>query len=139
MGESREHIELVRSVALWVAESYGERCWGLCLHCDLPEAPEKPELIGGYRPDVLARDIPQSVTIIGEAKTPGDVDNSHTRNQIRAFLRFLSFQPQPTLVIGTRWHALPTAIRIVTGLADQLELGRVRRVYVTDGVVTEHS
>ncbi len=136
MGESHEHSELVRLIAAWVREVYGNRQWGLCLLCDLPEATEKPELISGYRPDVLARDVPQTITVLGEAKTGDDVDNSHTEGQLQAYLRYLAVQPEPTLVIATRWYARAAAIRTVNRLVDQLELDRIQRVYLTDGVVT---
>ncbi len=136
MGESHEHSELVRSIASWVREVYGNRQWGLCLLCDLPEATEKPESLSGHRPDVLARDIPHTITVVGEAKTGDDVDNSHTESQLQAYLRYLAVQPQPTLVIATRWYALAAAIRTVNRLVNQLELDRIQRVYLTDGVVT---
>jgi hypothetical protein len=123
-------------IAAWVREGYSNHQW-LCLLCDLPETTEKPELISGYRPDVLARDVPHTITVVGEAKTGYDVDNSHSEGQLQAFLRYLAVQPQPTLVIATPWHARAAAIRTVNRLVERLGFDRIQRVYLTDGVVTK--
>ena len=59
---------------------------------DNMEAPEcaLPELIGGHRPDIIARcPRPDGEVIIAEVKTPHDIDNVHTRNQIEAFVGYL--------------------------------------------------
>ena len=51
---------------------------------------EQHELIGGHRPDIIARCLdPDLEVIIAEAKTPKDVDKTHTRNQIEAFVGYL--------------------------------------------------
>ena len=59
---------------------------------DLLDAPGDPvpPLIGGYRPDIIARCTAACLKlIIAEAKTDGDIDNQHTRSQIGAFLDHL--------------------------------------------------
>ena len=44
-----------------------------------------PKFIRGFRPDIVARARTTCVElVIAEAKTDGDIDNKHTRNQIRA-------------------------------------------------------
>lgn len=49
-----------------------------------------PEIIGGHRPDIIARSsFPDFEMMIAEAKTRGDIDNQHTRNQMRAFVDHL--------------------------------------------------
>ena len=49
-----------------------------------------PPCIRGYRPDVFARCATTFRDfIIAEAKTDGDLDNEHTRSQIRAFVDHL--------------------------------------------------
>ena len=61
------------------------------LTTDLLEAPggRIPPLIGGYRPDIVARYDKCCLHLIAEAKTDGDIDNSHTWNQISAFVSHL--------------------------------------------------
>ena len=48
-----------------------------------------PELIGGSKPDVLAVNQDRATVIIGEAKTAGDVENTHTMNQLLDYLKYL--------------------------------------------------
>ena len=48
-----------------------------------------PPMISNFRPDVYARlSTDPSVVIIAEAKTDRDIENSHTRNQIMAFINY---------------------------------------------------
>ena len=59
---------------------------------DLLDAPGDPvpPLIGGHRPDILARCSAACLQfVIAEAKTDGDIDNQHTRRQIGAFVNHL--------------------------------------------------
>ncbi len=59
---------------------------------DLLDAPGDPvpPLIGGYRPDIIARCTAAYLQfVIAEAKTDGDIDNQHTRSQIGAFVDHL--------------------------------------------------
>ena len=54
-----------------------------------------PPPIRGYRPDIIARCQTDPATlVIAEAKTDGDVDNQHTRNQIDAFVSHLAAMPR---------------------------------------------
>ena len=66
---------------------------------DLLDAPGDPvpPRIGGHRPDIVARCTTACLQfIIAEAKTNGDIDNRHTRNQIGAFVEHLD-----TMTTGT--------------------------------------
>lgn len=59
---------------------------------DLLDAPGDPvpPLIGGHRPDIIARCSAACLQfIIAEAKTDGDINNQHTRSQISAFVDHL--------------------------------------------------
>ena len=48
-----------------------------------------PPLLDGFRPDVFARDHSNHTAVIAEAKTAGDLDNSHTFSQVSAFIDYL--------------------------------------------------
>lgn len=54
-----------------------------------------PPLIGGYRPDIIAR-MPASWPdlLIAEAKTNHDIDKRHTLDQINAFVEHLQTLPR---------------------------------------------
>ena len=63
---------------------------------DVPGDPIPP-LIGGYRPDIIARNRAQFLElVIAEAKTNRDVGNRHTTSQIAAFVNHLHAMPSGT-------------------------------------------
>lgn len=78
------------------ARAISQRDPGLRVTTDIPSAPGSPvpPQISGYRPDIVARRWAQPARfVIAEAKTDGDVDNRHTRNQIEAFVSHLATMP----------------------------------------------
>jgi hypothetical protein len=77
---------------------------------------DKPPIIGGYRPDVFAIDAPLTTTIIGEAKTAGDLETDHTHKQIADFTRFLCLQTNPVFVLGVPWQARARGLGLVNSI-----------------------
>lgn len=73
---------------------------------------EAPPILGGNRPDVFARDIGASLSIIGEAKTFEDIDNRHTFDQLESFFDYLRVQPKAELWMGVPWLSAGTATRV---------------------------
>lgn len=67
-----------------------------------------PPLIGGYRPDIVARCTAACLElVIAEAKTDGDIDNQHTRRQIGAFVDHLDAMTTGTgtFILAVNGHA----------------------------------
>jgi hypothetical protein len=114
MSETIEHTRLVAVVVNWVTRHHQDNR-GLCIYCDCPTVlqTEKPSPIEGYFPDLYAATTPPTITIIGEAKTIGDLETQRSLNQFLAFIRFLSVRPNPTLILATPWRGRSTAMRII--------------------------
>ena len=92
MSQSDAH----RNLVLLTARAIQQRDPGLSVTTDLSAVPGDPvpPRIGGHRPDIIARHRTHPLRlIIAEAKTDGDVDNRHTRNQIEAFVSHLAVRP----------------------------------------------
>ena len=92
MSQSDAHRDLV----LLTARAIQQRDPRLSVTTDISAVPGDPvpPRIGGYRPDIIARHWTHPLRlIIAEAKTDGDVDNRHTRNQIEAFVSHLAVMP----------------------------------------------
>ena len=88
MSQSEAHRRLVLATSL----ALQRRSPDVLVQTDLQELPGDPvpPLIGGYRPDIIARGSgTYPDVIIAEAKTDRDVDNHHTLSQIAAFLDYL--------------------------------------------------
>lgn len=133
MGESEQHMSLVRILDAWVRAQSSSTDW-VCVFADLPETPprEKPPLVDGFRPDIWAEDIPRTFTLLGEAKTASDLETEHSTNQLRAFLQFLSLQSAPHLVIATPLRARASARSLVAQLAREWSAENVRRSFITE-------
>lgn len=101
MGESYNHVELVRQIIEWV------RCHDahsiIFADSSIEIAAQKPPKIGGHIPDVYARTNNLQNIIIGEAKTRKDLENEHTMSQFKAFLNYCSVYPEARLVLAIPW------------------------------------
>lgn len=114
MSESSHHRILVEALARNISR---DSIWGAppFVYCDiLDEAGSSnlPPTIGRYRPDVFARDMMNSVSIIGEAKTDGDIDNDHTLMQLMSFFGHLRVGKKAELWMGVTWMSAGTAMRV---------------------------
>jgi len=133
MGESAKHLELVRCILIYVQENYVGVDHVAMLH-DLPGSIgcDKPPKIGEFRPDVYAVDAPLTKTIIGEAKTQADLETDHTKNQLRAFMRFLRLQDNAVLVLAVPWQAKARGRTILKALAGEIDAPKTRIVVIDE-------
>jgi len=101
--ESSLHVSLVEVA---VAEIKRRHCdlYSLTVFVDLPSAGrDRPEMIGGYVPDIFAIDTPETCRIIGEAKTPLDCETPRSRLQFIAFLSHLSCFRNALFYLSVPW------------------------------------
>jgi hypothetical protein len=112
MSESVTHMRLVQAL-LSCAAQHTEFAQFI-MYCDEPsiDIGAPPQTIGSSRPDLLAKSHLSGHTLVGEAKTANDIDNSHTLRQLADFFGYLR-----TNRSGELWVAVPmshggTAIRI---------------------------
>ena len=87
MAESSKHTSLVQIIINYIGREHSH-VPGLGIVNDLssPLHAEKPNRIEGFVPDVYAFDAPLTTVIIGEAKTPDDLETERSKKQITAFL-----------------------------------------------------
>jgi len=69
----------------------------------------RPFQIGGFTPDVYACTVPDAVRIVGEAKTPGDLESERSARQLAAFADHLALYENSLLLIAVPWRAAPAA------------------------------
>ena len=102
MSQSDAHRRLVTQVA----KALEARCPRLSIITDVQQAPGDavPPLIDGYRPDVYARKTPTNELVIAEAKTDGDIDRTHTHNQIVSFLTYLERNGNGLFILSVTGH-----------------------------------
>ena len=89
-GESARHVRLVEALIRTV-ESRHQPPRGLLIFADHHRfGTDRPPTIGGFTPDLLASDLPETFRVVGEAKTPADLETERSRRQVLAFLDHLA-------------------------------------------------
>lgn len=114
MSETVEHRRLIERILDYVADHYASLGALVVLDDRSGVVGEKPPIIERYTPDVYAYDTPNSMTIIGEAKTFADLRTERSSRQLTAFFRFLRFQPNGCLLLAVPWGVSRDARQIVT-------------------------
>jgi len=110
MSESPLHAELVQRMASTLRLSHED--WLVFIDgADLTSLGCPPQLVGA-RPDLFARNRRSSHVLIGEAKTPFDIDNPHTELQIDTYFRFLQHERSGELHVAVPYLCAGQAIRI---------------------------
>ena len=133
VAESSTHLDLVKRILDHIAHHYHGVSAVAVLH-DLPGriGCTKPPRIGAYRPDVYAIDAPLTQTIVGEAKTQGDLETEHSHKQFAAFLQFLALQNHGVFILGVPWQAKVRGLGLLKGIGREAGIHAVRIVIVDD-------
>jgi len=90
--------------------------------CPNSSIQESPFTIGSYRPDVYAQSRLFDREIIGEAKTPRDLDTKRSRMQLTAFLRKISESTSGALILATQWDYVRYANSLLKQLCVENEI-----------------
>lgn len=115
--ESLMHVSLVKAAAAEIRRRH-EDLYSLTMYVDLPSAGrDRPEMIGGYIPDIFAIDTPETCRIIGEAKTAADCETPRSRLQFIAFLTHLSRFPNGLFYLAVPWFYRVRARTLVESAA----------------------
>ena len=114
MSESSIHIELVDELAGWIAKSFCNGDHGY-IFIERPDNPagKRPQQVSGSVPDVMVINAPGYKCVIGEAKTANDIDNQHTIDQIRVFLRKCAEFEGSFFVFAVPWYRVGLARSII--------------------------
>lgn len=98
--ETAQHVRLVDALTAEIRRRHAG-LYSLTLFVDLPTfRRDRPQPIGGFVPDVFAVDAPETCRIVGEAKTPLDLETVRSRTQIEAFLTHLSRFPNANFYLA---------------------------------------
>lgn len=127
MSESSVHTNLVKLLAKWIIELLPPED-GSHMLVDIPEnSPQKkPPKIYEFVPDVFVTNIQRFDFIIGEAKTTLDIDNSHTIDQLTAFLKKCSESNNSLLVLAVPWHEVRLTTSIIRHCKKETGLDQVK-------------
>lgn len=125
MSEGEFHVRLVTALLGAMVRHYANDELTVCADIASTREYLPPTLIGNQRPDVWARTGHSRTTIVGEAKTPRDVDTLHTRAQLKAFLEFLACETKSVIWMSVPLAQAGEAMRLVRGLRQELKVPQV--------------
>jgi hypothetical protein len=115
-GESAQHIKLVERLVATV-DAHHRTKRGIMVFADHRSfGVNQPPMIGGYKPDVFAQDVPETFRVIGEAKTPEDFNDERSMRQIAAFLDHLALYPNSSFYLAVPWLLKERASNVIRGL-----------------------
>ena len=135
MPESSLHMSLVDSLHNWANENYPDY---LPVWIDSPNFRNTMSqiTINNYVPDFYARKKNlSSQVIVGEAKTPTDLDNRHSAEQISSFLKHCSLNQDSIFLLAIPWDYAACARNFIRYLKHINRLNDVQTLVVD---VIEH-
>jgi hypothetical protein len=116
-GESAQHVNLVERLVATVEQRH-QTSRGIVVFADHHKfGINQPPMIGGYKPDVFAQDLPETFRVIGEAKTPDDFKSERSLRQIEAFLNHLALYENSTFYLAVPWFLKPRANYVIRDLS----------------------
>lgn len=99
-GESALHSRLVERLVVHIRNQHVAPRGLLLLADHHTHGMNRPTSIEGYLPDVFASDLPVTFEVIGEAKTPLDLETPRSARQIGAFLDYLALRSNTTFYLS---------------------------------------
>lgn len=133
MSESNKHAELVGIIVDYIRREHIHiTAMGILDDLAGPLRAEKPSRIGGFVPDVHAFDAPLTTVIIGEAKTAADLETEHSRNQINAFMSYLSHQDNGIFILAVPWQAKRSAATLIEAVRKEIGANSVKTITLDD-------
>lgn len=131
MSESREHQALVARLDRALAVALGRRRRPVIRVDGRHSKGVAPKIIDGYRPDIYAFD--GTITVVGEAKPPNDLETRRSLQQILAFAAYIQKEPSRHLVLSVHWSSSVAARSLLRDAAQQINVTQAR-LHVLDGV-----
>ena len=132
MGVSRDHERLVNDIVHWIERNHGDKNYRLFVDRVDVLGASKPKKIGGYVPDVLCNLPAGGRAIIGEAKTPGDLEGRHTLLQLEAFMKHLAADGGGLLIVSTTWASSNSAKAILRRVRCELDATKVGTLVIDE-------
>mgnify|MGYP001282625953 CR=1 FL=1 len=131
-GESALHVRLVERLIAHIQDRHPAPRGLLLLADHHAYGANRPSTIDGFTPDVFASDLPATFEVIGEAKTPLDLESPRSARQLAVFLDYLALRPNSSFYL---------AVAPLTAARTWAVLNRIRRpahagvaITVIDGV-----
>ncbi len=105
MSESTTHVLLVERMAKWVAdELLSGNSTDILIDSSSSRHTDRPPTIEGHVPDLYVNERSYGLLIVGEAKSPSDLESPRSERQIQAFLEYCSLYENALFILAVPWH-----------------------------------
>lgn len=133
MSESVEHSNLVAILHSYISRRFCEGLGELVYTDSIrSESRTRPPSIGGYVPDAYLMLDQDGGVVIGEAKSLGDLENSHTEAQVVAFLKRCGMAEGSTFILAVPWPVERLARGLLRDLQEREGFSHVDAVILSD-------
>lgn len=129
MPESPLHNQLVRNLREWV-ESNLEGVEMPFVYSDNGSPEDRPPNILGHVPDLFYENPVEDMIIIGEAKTPRDIETRRSVRQLRAYLKYASKAQKSHLIVAVPWYVSRTAAAVLRGISRRDNISTVSVIII---------
>ena len=126
-------MRLVNHLIAWIAKEYlGGNAAGVLWDSASAQRGTVPPPICGYRPDAYVIAPRDGQLVLGEAKSPWDLENRHTIAQFLAFLTHCRTHGNAVLALAVPWHCVPLTSNMVQHLKQKHGLEAVEVAIIRD-------
>ena len=133
MPESEEHSNLVAILHGYISDRFCEGRGERVLTDSIgSQSPNRPPPIEGYVPDAYVMLDDQGRAVIGEAKSMGDLENSHTEAQVTAFLRRCGMAEGSAFILAVPWPIERLAVALLANFRVREGLPQVETVVLSE-------
>lgn len=131
MGVSQSHENLVLAILNWL-QLHHQVAGNISISADCVSCGHlpNPPTLNGFIPDVFAVGIAKEITIIGEAKTPRDLETPRSRAQFESFIMHLENLQESQLVIATPWVSVNSAKAIIRAINKKHPVHNVEFIFL---------
>lgn len=132
MAESDLHKELVNAMYQWISfQWFNGDSWQVFVDDGDAKTGPRPPAVQGHRPDVYGRLHGSTGVIIGEAKTPRDLETQRSQDQLSAYLRYCADSNDSCLVVAVPWTHVAAARALLGAIKRTGGTGHVKSVVVS--------
>ncbi|RJX20072.1 MAG: hypothetical protein C4575_07345 [Desulforudis sp.] len=135
MSESRQHCNLADKIVEWAKIKCGFSLGPfIFIHRanDVSGKVEVPQQINGSIPDVFIKNTDKYEQVIGEAKTPKDLERPHTKEQLVNYLAYCNETPSAVFVLAVPWPYIARARNLINLTASKHGFTSAKSVVVDD-------
>ena len=128
-----EHANLVAILHSYISDRFCEGRKERVLTDSVgSQSTHRPPPIEGYVPDAYVMLDEQGRVVIGEAKSMGDLENSHTKAQVTAFLRRCGMADGSAFVLAVPWPIERLAGELLANFRASVGLHQVETVILSE-------